>query len=68
MKDKLHELYEREMSRSDFLKFILLVAMSVFGITHIISSLSQMNGTSAGGAHQGYGASVYGGESNIAKG
>jgi hypothetical protein len=64
IKDKLEQLYETEMSRYDFLKYVGVIFLSVIGVTGLLHALTQTQSRSPGTAVQhGYGSSPYGGTS-----
>lgn len=64
IREKLDKLYETEMSRYDFLKYLGVVFLSIIGVTGLLRALTQAQGASMSTAvHHGYGSSPYGGSS-----
>lgn len=63
MKNALDQLYAQEMSRSDFLRYIGLVLMGLFGITTFLRLVLHTDATGIHATNFGYGGSTYGGVS-----
>lgn len=62
MKNALDQLYAQEMSRSDFLRYVGIVLMGIFGITTVLRLVLHTDiATTHAATTQGYGASTYGG-------
>jgi hypothetical protein len=64
MKNELEKLYAKEMERSDFLKYIGALFLTVIGISGLMRAVLHNNHSLLGKSEsstQGYGSSGYGG-------
>lgn len=58
----MQNIFEKEMNRKDFFRYVGSILLGVIGVTHLLKTLSQ-HGIGQRSSHSeiGYGASPYGG-------
>ncbi|HTE22190.1 MAG TPA: hypothetical protein VK674_04055 [Candidatus Limnocylindria bacterium] len=61
MREQIDELFNKEMSRKEFLQHIVSGLLILFGMSGVIKALTQQSGHPGRRAIGGYGSSAYGG-------
>ncbi|MCA9331647.1 hypothetical protein KC968_01755 [Candidatus Saccharibacteria bacterium] len=61
IKEHINELFEKEMSRKEFVQYVGSSLLIVFGISGLLKSLSQLHSPPRQISDSGYGSSAYGG-------